>query len=277
MSAPSFLEWWPIHVSRCPYPLAHSARDRAADPDVGCTLDQDCRSRITAIVSRICVSATAPTLPRVARTRTGDTERTCWHCASDRAARPCSEPGSMITSEPNALTVVVSGTTWTTDGETSRIRCAVTTIAGCWTRPPVLPAPRDRGRRRHRRSASSPDCSSALSGVASSWPMRSCRRLRTHRDRVSDSGTEIVGEPLQLLVCRHVNPALVLCMQISMQASEWPAPRRREVSIQLINSGWLRPSPLSAAYQSERDRRPTERVRRRHLVRADPSPTRAAP
>lgn len=67
------------------------------------------------------------------------TERMCWHCADEEAARPLPSSGSMTTSVLLCRMVRVNGTTWTTFRRPLRTRRAVTTTAGRRS-PASLPA-----------------------------------------------------------------------------------------------------------------------------------------
>lgn len=79
-------------------------------------------SRMTAIVSRNWAEQVEPTLPRVVMTLLVETARRCWHWAAECATSPFASSGSMTTSEWNRRIVLVTGTTWTTDGVALRMR-----------------------------------------------------------------------------------------------------------------------------------------------------------
>jgi len=124
--------------------------------------------------------------------RVAATERTCWHCADEHAARRLPPSGSVTVSVLLVRIMRVSGTTWTTLGPPLITRAAVRTIAGRATKPHHRPAYRDRARPRHPASASSQAVSVSLSSSARSRAMASWRSarmaLRTVSSRHSGTG-----------------------------------------------------------------------------------------
>src|SRR5680860_516028 len=174
----------------------------------GCAFSsQPGMSKIRPSTSRIWVRAAAPTLPRGSVRRPAATARTCWHRAEDLWSRPLDGSASISTSEAKARTVDVSGTTWTTEGEASSRRWAVTTTAGC-----RKPASRPIGEPKST-ATTSPEFSIEPVDL---WFGQLPTKLGTdlvlaqatdgERNRVSDARAEGGGQSLEFPVRRRVDP-----------------------------------------------------------------------
>ncbi len=187
-----------------------SAPERRHGCGLACHIARRCRrqarSRMTAMVSRSWLSTVVPTLPRTPMIRCGETARMCWHCAADTTSRPLLLSGSSTTSEWNERMLLVSGTTWTTEGWASRIRWAVTMIAG-WRNPASRPSGGPSSR-----STTSPGVGIEPGSLVLT---KGCREVGADAvlakganckgHGVTDRGVELRGKSLELFVCRYID------------------------------------------------------------------------
>src|SRR3990170_4806726 len=142
-----------------------------------------------------------PTFPRTHSTRSAEIARMRWHWAAEVRSRPLLASGSITISDRKRRIVVVSGTTWITLGEASRVRCAVATTAG-WRKPVSIPAGTPRSR-----STTSPEVGIEPGDFVGRWVRAQvlpdtvlAEPAHGKCNRFSDRRTQLARQPLQLLM-----------------------------------------------------------------------------